>query len=113
MARNIGIDARKLRDESVEFELESNLDETEYSGSVSNDRGESFSFDVEILADNGRIVDFVAVSPTTRVEGHFEIGADGCGNGTLHIEENGNTADIELSFCENELSDDEGNSLSL
>jgi len=97
------------RDETVEFDLASNLDGTQLEGTISNDRGESLEFAVELLPDLSRIIDFVAVNPTTRVEGHLEIGADGCGSGTLVVEEGGSRATVEIEFCHDEITDDAGN----
>jgi hypothetical protein len=101
------------RDETVEFELSSNLDETRYEGWIRNDRDESLEFAVEILSDLSRIVDFEAQDATTRVVGHLVIDADGCGTGTIEVYEAGNHASIEVEFCGERLSDDAGNTLSL
>jgi hypothetical protein len=101
------------RDETVEFELSSNLDETQYQGWIRNDRDESLEFAVEILSDLSRIVDFEAQNATTRVVGHLVIDVDGCGTGTIHVYEAGNHASIEVEFCDEQLSDDAGNTLNL
>lgn len=93
------------RDESVEFELSSNLDETRLEGFVQNDRGQRVEFEVEQFADGGSIVDFVATEPGLRIVGHLEVQADGCGTGTLTITENGSTVTIDISFCGNALDD--------
>lgn len=91
------------RDEVVEFELQTNLDETRLEGFVQNDREQRIEFELEQFADGGSLVDFVATEPGVRVEGHLEIGADGCGQGTLTVTESGSTVTIDVSFCDAEL----------
>jgi hypothetical protein len=91
------------RDETVEFELQSNLDETLLEGFVQNDRDQRIDFELEQFADGGSLVDFVATEPGLRIEGHLEVGADGCGQGTLEITENDTTVTIEVTFCDQEL----------
>lgn len=111
LAGSQGPDGRTLsgshegRDESVEFELSSNLDETRLEGFVQNDRGQRVEFEVEQFADGGSIIDFVATEPGLRIVGHLEVQADGCGTGTLTITENGSTVTIDISFCGNALDD--------
>jgi hypothetical protein len=95
------------RDETVDFELASNLEETRLSGWIENDRDQRIEFEVEELADGSMLLDFLATEPGVRVEGHLEVGPDGCGDGTLTITENGNTVTIEVSFCDGELENDD------
>ena len=95
------------RDESVTFELRTDLDETMFSGYVENDQQQRIEFAVEKLADGSALVFFVATEPGLRVEGHLEIDPSGCGNGTLTITENDTTVTIEVSFCDGDLENDE------
>jgi hypothetical protein len=95
------------RDESVEFQLQSNLDETMLSGYVQNDQDQRIEFSIEQLADGSALLDFVATEPGLRVEGHLELDPSGCGNGTLTITENDATVTIEVSFCDGDLENDE------
>ena len=95
------------RDESVTFELQSDLEETMFSGYVENDQQQRIEFSIEKLADGGALVDFVATEPGLRVEGHLEVDPSGCGNGTLTITENDTTVTIEVSFCDGDLDNDE------
>ena len=95
------------REETVEFELESNLDETMLSGWIENDQEQRIEFSVEELPDGSALLDFVATEPGVRVEGHLELGPDGCGIGTLTITENGTTVTVEVTFCDGELENDD------
>ncbi|RKZ16436.1 hypothetical protein DRQ53_06335, partial [bacterium] len=94
------------RDETVEFELESNLDETMLSGWVENDQDQRIEFTLEQLTDGSVLLDFVATEPGIRVEGHLEVGPDGCGSGSLTITEDGATVTIDVTFCDGELDDE-------
>lgn len=95
------------RDETVEFALESNLDETMLSGWVENDLDQRIEFSVEQLADGSALLDFVATEPGLRIEGHLELDPDGCGNGSLTITENDATVTIEVSFCDGVVDNEE------
>ena len=95
------------RDETVEFELESNLDETMLAGWIENDLDQRIEFSVEQLSDGSALLDFVATEPGLRVEGHLELDPSGCGNGTLTITENDATVTIEVTFCDGELENDD------
>lgn len=94
------------RDESIDFELSSNVDETILEGWVENDQEQRIEFTAEELPDGSSLLDFVATEPGVRVVGHLESDPDGCGTGTLEITENDQTVTIDFDFCDGELEDD-------
>ncbi len=91
------------RDESLDFELSSNLDETRLEGWIENDQQQRVEFAAEDLPDGSRLLDFTATEPGVTVVGHLEAGPDGCGTGTLEITEDGTTVTIEFEFCDDDL----------
>lgn len=94
------------RDESVDFALSANADETILEGWVENDQEQRVEFTAEELPDGSALLDFVATEPGLRVVGHLESDPDGCGTGTLEITENDITVTIDFDYCDGELEDD-------
>jgi hypothetical protein len=93
------------RDGSWTLDLQVNADQTHMSGRIENALGESLAFEVELLADGGRIVDFTAQDAVRTVVGHLEVDAHGCGTGWLIVTEGDNRAQIDVTFCDGVLAE--------
>lgn len=95
------------RDGSFSFSLATNADETVLEGHLENDQDQVLDFRAEELADGSRLLDFTAVDPPVRVEGHVEVGADGCGVIELVVTEGDARTEIRSEFCDGELAEDD------